>query len=260
MNVGSAADLDAISSIRHGFFGRTGGVSAGPFGSLNVGIRNADEKANVAENRRRIAEYLDEGTSPISTVRQVHGAHCAILDRSIGANLDLEADALVTKTPSVALGVTTADCAPILFADPTASVIGAAHAGWRGALSGITRATIASMEELGARPSHMIAAIGPCIAQQSYEVGDELQGAFLKDEPGNRRYFSTLDGRLSFDLRGYLTDRLKAEGVGRVTHVAKDTYADKQGFFSYRRTTHEGGGSFGLQLSAILICPPDKDC
>ncbi|MCB9943845.1 MAG: peptidoglycan editing factor PgeF [Geminicoccaceae bacterium] len=248
-----AAPLKAVGHVRHGFFGRRGGVGEGPFGTLNVSLRNADRREAAVENRTRVAAALGERVQALSIARQVHGTGCVALEEPLGLDGTVEADALVTDRPGIALGVTTADCGPILFADLDHHVIGAAHAGWRGALAGITASTLDAMERLGADRRRIVAVIGPCIAVESYEVGPEMERAFIDAGPVHSRHFRDVAGRRHFDLRGYLAARLKREHVAHIGHVARDTYAERDMFFSFRRTTHEGGGPFGLQVSAIAL-------
>ncbi|MCB1834489.1 MAG: peptidoglycan editing factor PgeF [Geminicoccaceae bacterium] len=248
-----AAGLDAIPHVRHGFFGREGGVSEGPFASLNVSLRNADKREHAIENRRRVARVFGKAAEDLVIARQVHGTDCVIVDRPPGLSATVEADGLVTATADLILGVTSADCAPVLFADREARIVGAAHAGWRGALAGITGSTIATMLQVGAARERIVAIIGPCIAVASYEVGDELESAFLADDPANERFFNGHAPARHFDLRAYLGERLRREGIADIGHVVLDTYAETERFFSFRRTTHEGGGPFGLQVSAIAI-------
>ncbi|MEZ5823928.1 MAG: peptidoglycan editing factor PgeF [Geminicoccaceae bacterium] len=252
-----ATGLDSLAHVRHGFFGRSGGVSEGPFASLNVSLRNADLRERALENRHRIAARFGKSAEDLSIARQVHGTDCVRLDRSLGPDGSVEADALMTTTPGVILGVTTADCAPILFADRESRVIAAAHAGWGGALRGVSDATVKAMVGAGASRERIIAAIGPCIASASYEIGEEFEAAFLADDTANGRFFSDHGQSRHFDLRAYLTERLRQAGIGEVLHVERDTYAEPEQFFSYRRTTHEGGGPFGLQVSAIMLLPVD---
>ena len=249
--------LTALRHIEHGFFGRRGGVSSGAFESLNVSLRNDDDRMAAIENRRRIAECMGVGVEELAVARQVHGIDCRHVTRSWGTGTPEEADALVTDRPGIALGVTTADCVPVLLVEPIACVIAAVHAGWRGALAGVTDSTLEAMAALGAAPERVIAAIGPCIARASYEVGDEVRRQFIEQASGNQAFFVRSDraARYRLDLRGYLEWRLHDQGAGKVEHVQRDTYAEKDDFFSYRRTTHEGGGPFGLQLSVICLRP-----
>ena len=253
-----APALAAIAGIRHGFFGRFGGVSHGPFASLNVSLRNADHDASAQENRRRVTAALDVAGSPLLIARQVHGRHCAIIAAPFDSHEPLEADALATRTPALVLGVTTADCAPILMADPRAGVIAAAHAGWRGARDGIIEATVRAALELGALPERLVAAIGPCIALDSYEVGAVFEADFLKADPRSRSFFAVRQGGARhFDLEGYCALRLEGCGVGLVERLGIDTLAQPERYFSYRRTTKAGERHFGLQVAAITLVAAD---
>jgi YfiH family protein len=233
----------ALAGFRHGFFTRRGGVSAGAYASLNCGLRSDDAAEAVAENRERARLAL--GAAELRALRQVHGARVVQADEPWDELP--EADAMVASRPGLALGIVTADCAPVLFADPQAQVVGAAHAGWRGAVAGVLEATVDAMEALGARRARIAAVIGPSIAQPSYEVTAEL-----RDAVGDARFFTP--GRDSahwqFDLAGYCATRL--EGCGVVAALGLDTLRDEARFFSHRRRTLAGGGPLGHQLSAIL--------
>lgn len=245
-----------LAGIRHGFFGRQGGVSEGAFASLNVGLRSGDEPARVLENRRRAAAALDAPLANLCVARQVHGARCVRVEAPWPVEQPPEADALVTRRPGLLLGVTTADCAPVLLADPQAGVVGAAHAGWRGALAGVLEAVVAGMVEAGAEPRRIVAVVGPCIAQESYEVGDEFYIRFLAEDPSSARFFArSRDGGLRFDLAGYCLARLARAGVEQRAALKRDTVREAALFFSYRRATRAGGGPFGVQLSAIGLVP-----
>jgi polyphenol oxidase len=230
---------------RHGFFTRRGGVSTGAYASLNCGLRSDDDPGAVAENRARAQQAL--GAASLRALRQVHGA--AVVEACTPWDKLPEADAMVTRTPGVALGIITADCAPVLFHDAVAGVAGAAHAGWRGAVAGVLEATIAGMEALGAERARIIAVVGPCIAKASYEVQSDL-----RDAVGEPRFFAP--GRdaahFQFDLAGYCLARLAACGV-RGAALGLDTLADEARFFSHRRRTLAGGGPLGHQLSAIMV-------
>ncbi len=232
----------ALAGFRHGFFTRNGGVSAGAYASLNAGLRSEDDPAAVAENRHRIQAAL--GAGALRALRQVHGARA--VDATAGWDSLPEADAMATAAPGIALGIVTADCAPVLFADPAARVVGAAHAGWRGAVAGVLEAMVELMEAMGAARRRIIAVIGPCIAQPSYEVT-----ADLRDAVGDGRFFAP--GRdaahWQFDLPGYCAHRLG--GLGAVHAMGLDTLTDEGRFFSHRRRTLAGGGPLGHQLSGI---------
>lgn len=238
---------------RHGFFTRRGGVSTGLFASLQCGIKTADDKANVLENRRRALEALGAAPDSLSVLLQIHSADVLTLDTPITPDMPQRGDAMVTRTPGLTLGLVTADCAPLLFHDPVAGVIGAAHSGWKGTLAGIGVATLEAMEKLGAQRRNISAAIGPCIAQESYEVGPEFPEPFIAR--GRKEFFvpSTTEGHFRFDLRGCIKADLEAARIGTVEVLPQDTYKDEAGFFSNRRATHRGEAVYGLQLSAIIL-------
>jgi len=250
-----AADLARLPGLRHGFFTRRGGVSRGLYGSLNCGFGSADDKAAVAENRARVAAALGGAAASVNTVHQVHGTQVVEATAPWQPGAAPRADALVSRTPGLVIGVLTADCAPVLLADAEAGVVGAAHAGWRGALSGVVAETVAAMAGLGAAPERIRAAVGPCIAQPSYQVGAELRQAFLDADPTNVRWFlpDAEAGRFRFDLAGFVAGRLRASGVGEVQDLALDTYADADAFFSYRRATHLGEPDYGRAVAAIVL-------
>ena len=244
----------ALPGIRHGFFTRAGGVSTGLYASLNCGVGSKDERLAVIENRARVAAALGVAAGRLATPYQVHGTEAVIVETAWEPGKGPKADAVVTNRPGVALGVGTADCGPILIADAKAGVIGAAHAGWRGAIDGIAEAAIAAMVTLGARRERMVAVLGPSISQANYEVGPELIARFTADNADNARYFvaSSRPGHALFDLPGYTVDRFAAAGV---TAVAMDlcTYAEPERFYSYRRATHRGEPDYGRLLSAIVL-------
>jgi YfiH family protein len=239
-----------LAGVPHGFLGRQGGVSVVAVAGLNVGLGSADDPAAVAENRRRAAGAVLEGARLV-TCYQVHSARCLVAGEWDDSARP-EADALVTDRPGLLLGVLTADCAPVLLADVAAGVVGAAHAGWKGALGGVTDATVAEMERLGADRARIVAAVGPCIGRTSYEVDAGLRDRFLGDSAENERFFK--DGRpghWQFDLEGYVAARLAGAGVGRVECLGLDTYADPQRFISFRRATHRGEADYGRQIALI---------
>lgn len=237
--------------VPHGFFGRRGGVSEGAMWGLNCGYGSGDDPALIAENRRRAVEAVLPGAA-IVTVHQVHSGDAAHVREPWPEAERPHADALVTDRPGLLLGILTADCAPVLFADPVAGVVGAAHAGWRGAIGGVTDSTLAAMEELGASRERIVAAVGPCIAQPSYEVDEAFRARFLEQDGANARFFVTgASGKPHFDLQGYVVARLIAGGVGEVEALRLDTYAEEGRFFSYRRSTHRGEPSYGRQISLI---------
>jgi YfiH family protein len=257
MTVLQAACLAALPGIRHGFFTREGGTSEGPFASLNMGLRGADDRARVLENRRRAAALLGFPLERLVTGYQVHGAHCQGVRAPLPWQEAPEADALATGEPVILLGVVTADCAPVLLADPHAPVVAAAHAGWRGARDGILEHTVASMLEAGARARHIVAAIGPTIGQASYEVGEDYQRGFEAVDAEAGRFFARHPETLRphFDLAGYCRWRLERAGVGQVESMGLDTAAAEERFFSNRRSSHGEDRRFGLQLSAIGLLP-----
>ena len=241
----------ALGPVPHGFLGRTGGVSTGDLASLNAGLGSADDPAAVTENRRRAAHAVLPGAALVGAY-QVHGAEVATVTQGWPDAERPRADALVTDRPGLALGILTADCAPVLFADAQAQVIGAAHAGWKGALAGVTDATLLAMEALGADRTRIAAAIGPCIARASYEVDDAFLARFAQADADNERFFADCrPGHHRFDLEAYLAHRLAAAGVTRVEAAGLDTYALTERFYSFRRATHRGEPGYGRQISLI---------
>ena len=242
---------DALAGVSHGFLGRRGGVSAGAVAGLNVGFGAGDDPAAVAENRRRAAEAVLPGAALV-TVYQVHSPDCVTADEPWDDAGRPHADALVTDRPGMVLGILTADCAPVLLADREAGVVGAAHAGWKGALGGVIGSTIAAMEALGARPERIAAAIGPCIAQASYEVDETFAARFIAQAAGNARFFAIgKPGHHHFDLEGYVAAQLEAARIGAVERLGLDTYADPARFFSFRRSTHLGEATYGREIALI---------
>jgi hypothetical protein len=241
--------------IRHAFFTRRGGVSEGIYAALNCGYGSGDDRAKVMENRRRALAMIGLPPEALATAYQVHSAEVAEVAEPWPLDARPKVDAMVTTRPGIALGIGTADCAPVLFADLKAGVIGAAHAGWRGALGGVAEATVRHMARLGADPAHISAAVGPCIAQASYEVGPEFPQPFLQQDPENRRFFvpSQRDGRFMFDLPGYVVGRLERLGLAAVERAAHDTCAEADLFFSYRRATLSGEKDYGRGLSVIAL-------
>lgn len=238
--------------ISHGFFGRTGGVSEGLYRGLNVGNGSYDTKAHVAENRRRVAAKFDLVPDYLCTVHQVHSPTAVIVHGPMGEPRP-EADALVTNQPGLALGILTADCAPILFADAHAAVIGAAHAGWKGAHGGVIENTVLAMEKLGASRKNIAAVVGPCIAQTSYEVGPDFIARFTSDAQAQFFIPSRRAGHFMFDLPAYVTSRLREAGLQRVAVLAMDTCANESDFFSYRRATLNAEPDYGRQISVIAL-------
>lgn len=250
-----APQLTSERRIRHGFFTREGGLSQGLFASLNCGFGSGDDKPTVARNRERVAEQLAAKPDHLLTVRQWHSADPVTVTQVWDVQKPPLGDALVTAVPGLAIGVLTADCAPVLFADPTGGVVGAAHAGWKGALAGVTSAAIAAMEALGARRDRIIAVIGPTISQASYEVGPEFAAPFLKEESGNASFFtaSPRNGHHMFDLPGYLKRKLDGSGIAHVVDLGLCTYRGADRFFSFRRATHRAESFYGRQISAIML-------
>jgi hypothetical protein len=250
-----ADGLAAEAGLRHGFFGRRGGISQGIYAALNCGFGSADRREHVAENRARVAGWLGQGAAPINTLYQVHGTEVAVLRAAWPDGRGPKADAQVTRTSGIVLAVLSADCAPVLFADAEAGVVGAAHAGWRGALAGVTDTTVQAMLGLGAKRGRVRAAVGPCIGQASYEVGPEFEAAFLAAEVGNARFFAPggRAGRRRFDLAGYLVARLERLGLAAVECLARDTCGEADAFFSYRRARHLGEPDYGRMAAAIVL-------
>lgn len=242
--------------LRHGFFGRKGGVSIGPYKSLNCGLGTSDDPARVQENRNRVCRALGASGSRLATLRQVHSAKVVIVDSASDLTDRAEADALVSSTPGIVLGVLAADCAPVLLCDPRAGVVGAAHAGWRGAVSGVTDTTVEAMIALGADPGNMVAAVGPCIAQPSFEVGPDLVDAVLDATPWAEHLFIPGTGdRQHFDLKRYLLGRLARLGVAHSEALADDTLTAQDDWFSYRGANVAGQRECGRNLSAIALLP-----
>ena len=241
--------------VPHGFFTRQGGVSGGPYASLNCSLSGGDDRDTVLENRARAALAIGAAPDRLVGLMQVHGADVVEVIAPWTPGNGPRADAMVTTRPDIALGVITADCAPVLLVDTAAGVAGAAHAGWRGAVAGVIEQTVVAMVRLGADPAAVVAAIGPCIAQRSYEVGADLRDAVLAQDRGNVRFF--IDGRREarwqFDLAGYCAARLAAAGVRTISVLDVDTAADEAAFFSHRRRTLAGGGPIGHQISVIAL-------
>lgn len=243
---------DALAPLSHGFFTRKGGASSGIFQGLNCGPGSTDLSDAVAINRARVAAVMEVDPDHLQTVHQVHSPDVATLT----APLDIRprADAMVTATPGIALGILTADCQPVLFADITAGVIGAAHAGWRGVKDGVIEATLDAMAALGATRANTTAVIGPCISQAAYEVGPEFVQSFIDDDPNHARFFAGGKGdRALFDLPAFGLARLRAAGVGHAEWTRHCTYSDPGRFFSYRRTTHMGEADYGRLISVIRL-------
>jgi YfiH family protein len=240
-----------LEGVAHGFLGRRGGVSGGAVAGLNAGLGSGDDDAAVARNRALAAEAVLPGARLVS-VYQIHSADCVTVAEPWDDAERPQADALVTDRPGLLLAVVTADCAPVLFADRKAGVIGAAHAGWKGAIGGVTDATVAAMEALGARRERIAAAVGPCIAQASYEVDEAFADRFAEAGPGNARFFAPgRAGHRQFDLEGYVAARLESAGLAAVDRLGLDTYPHEARFYSFRRATHRGEATYGRQISLI---------
>ena len=247
---------DLLGPLRHGFFGRGGGASSGVFAGLNCGGGSTDQGEAVAINRARVAEAMGVAPAALLGVRQVHSAEVVVIDAlpRPGPDAIPRADAMVTAVPGVALSVLTADCQPVLLADPVAGVVGAAHAGWRGTLGGVLEATVAAMAGLGAEPGRIRAAIGPTISQRAYEVGPDLAGAVLAEDASAARHVAQGQGdRLHFDLPGYGLARLARAGVGRAEWTRHCTFSDPGRFFSYRRSVHAREADYGRLIAAIRL-------
>ncbi len=250
----SAKNL-AAPRIAHGFFGRQGGVSEGIFASLNCGPGSGDDRAKVMENRRRA--MLPLGEALLVTLYQIHSPKAVIVTQPWAVGESPQADAMATNLPGLALGILTADCAPVLFADAEAGVIGAAHAGWKGALGGVVESTVAAMESLGASRARIAAAVGPCISQPSYEVDAKFRDGFIAGDATNARHFVTgaRTGHFHFDLEAYVAVRLQEAGIATIETLSACTYARSSDFFSYRRATHMGEKDYGREISAIALLP-----
>lgn len=244
----------ALAPFRHGFLGRPGGVSTGIHAGLNVGLGSDDDRAAIAENRRRAADAVAPGAALV-TLHQVHSPDAVAVTAPFADDARPHADALVTDRPGLLLGILTADCVPVLLGDESAGVVGAAHAGWKGAIGGVTDATIAAMEALGADRSRIVAAIGPCIGRASYEVDDGFFARFCAADPENERFFAAgkRAGHHQFDIEAYVAARLAAAGIRSVTALGQDTYADEARWFSFRRATHRGEAGYGRQISLIAL-------
>lgn len=250
--------LSRQSGLHHGFFTRRGGVSGGIYASLNCGPGSADDKAHVSENRARVMAalgYARGASRQLNTLAQIHSTRVVTLRQALPAGHHPKADALLTDVPGLVIGVLAADCVPVLFADTAGTLVAAAHAGWKGALAGVVAATVAAMGEMGTPARRIVACVGPCIAQQSYEVGEPLRRQFTEADAGNSRYFrdSERSGHFMFDLSKYVTHRVEAAGVAGVERLQLDTYAREQDFFSYRRATHRKESDYGRQVSAIAL-------
>jgi YfiH family protein len=248
-----ADNLSALSGISHGFFTRKGGVSSGLYAELNCGLGSQDDPAAVRENRARVVAWL--GAERLATAYQTHGTVTVVAENAWPADRRPRADAIVTRTPGLAIGVLTADCTPVLLADAEARVVGAVHVGWRGALCGILESALAAMTGIGAVPARTHAAVGPAIGQAVYEVGPEFRSQFLARDPGSAPFFflPCPDARPHFDLPGYIANRLRQTGLAAVETRAPCTYSGESDFFSYRRSRARGETDHGRQISAIVL-------
>jgi hypothetical protein len=250
-----ARSLSTLPGIRHAFFTRAGGVSDGVYASLNGGVGSNDATSNVSENRARMAAHLGVEPERLLTAYQIHSPDVVVAQTPWRHSERPRADAIVTRVPGLAIGVSTADCGPVLLADPQAGVVGAAHAGWRGALTGVVEAVIAAMEQLGARRAQIVAAAGPMIRQPNYEVGPDLIERFLAADPDNARFFTPAGraGHAMFDLAGFVVDRLRRAEIAQVEDLGHCTYADPAQFYSYRRATHRAEPDYGRHVNAIAL-------
>jgi YfiH family protein len=244
----------ALEGVSHGFLGRRGGVSAGVCAGLNIGLGSDDDRAVITENRRRAIAAVAPGAA-LTTVHQIHSPEVMFAEAPWPDDARPRADAMVTDRPGLALGILTADCAPVLLADTAAGVIGGAHAGWKGALGGVVEATVAAMERLGADRARIAAAVGPCIARKSYEVDEGFFRRFTEAEPENERFFAAGERpeHHQFDLEAFVISRLAAAGLGRIEALGEDTYTQPDRFFSYRRATHRSEPDYGRQVSLIAL-------
>jgi YfiH family protein len=252
-----ALELTSDRGIRHAFFTREGGVSTGLYDSLNGGLGSSDDPARVNENRRRMTDRFGLPADALVSLYQIHSADAVVVERPWSREARPRADGMVTRTPGLVLGITTADCGPVLFADAQAGVVGAAHAGWRGALGGVLDATLDAMETLGAERGRTVAVLGPMIRQDAYEVGPELVAGFRSADLANERFFrpAARNAHAMFDLAGYIGASLRQAGIGQVVDLGLCTYADEKRFFSYRRATHRGEADYGRLIAAIALIP-----
>lgn len=259
--------LAGLPGMRHAFFTRRGGVSEGLYAGLNGGLGSDDAPAHVAENRRRMCARLGVAEDRLISLYQVHSAEVVVVEGPIPLDQRPKADAMVTRVPGLALGIATADCGPILFADAQNRVVGAAHAGWKGALTGVIGATVDAMERLGAERSRIVAVLGPTIGQASYEVGPDFIARFHAEAPGFERFLrpGSRAEHAQFDLPGFIAIRLAETGIGTVGDLGRCTYADPELFYSYRRTTHRREPDYGRLISAVALAdgsdqPPATIC
>lgn len=250
-----SSSLSALDGIRHAFFTRDGGVSAGIYESLNSGIGSQDDVAHVTENRARMARELGVDSARLITAFQIHSPHVVVAEEPWSVETRPRADAIVTRTPGLAIGVSTADCGPLLFADAQARVIGAAHAGWRGAFSGVIEGTIAAMEDRGADRTRITVALGPLIRQPNYEVSQSFVDEFLRADESHAQFFAPAEraGHAMFDLPAFIASRLAENGIGRFEDIGLCTYADPDRFYSYRRSVHRAEPDYGRHVNAIVL-------
>jgi YfiH family protein len=249
-----STELSQLSGIGHGFFTREGGVSDGIYASLNCGQGSRDEKEHVAANRARVASHLTVDPTHLASLQQVHSPDAVVVEAPFARSDAPEADGMATRVRGLALGVLTADCAPVLFADHAAQVVGACHAGWKGATGGVIEATISAMESLGAARAGIVAAVGPTISAAAYEVGaDYRETAIARDAHAAAFFRDGPNGRPHFDLPSYVADTLRRAGVASAEDLGVCTYGDETRLFSYRRATHRGEADYGRQISAIVI-------
>lgn len=250
-----APELGAHANLRHAFFTRVGGASEGLYATLNGGLGSNDEPSRVAENRRRMCARLGVAEANLVSLYQVHSAEVVVVEAPFAREERPKADGMVTRVPGLALGIATADCGPILFADHDNGVVGAAHAGWKGALTGIVEATVAAMEGLGAERRRIVAVLGPTISQAAYEVGPDFLARFQDEAPGSERFLVPSDrpGHARFDLPAFVLSRLAEAGIAQASALGLCTYADPDRYFSYRRTTHRGEADYGRLISAIAL-------
>lgn len=251
----TVSSLNALTNVRHGFFTRSRGVSTGLYASLNCGFGAGDDEAAVRRNRDLAVSEIEMPPENLVTVRQAHTAEVVEATKPWPVEAAPEADALVTKVPRLVLGILTADCAPVLFADPKARIVAAAHAGWRGALGGVLDNTVTAIEKLGGKRRDILVGIGPCIMQRSYEVGEDLHTAFLEDDDDNHMFFASgpRPGHYLFDLPGYIAKRLVRVGVTEVMPTPCDTFREETRFFSHRRATRRNEAAYGRMLSVIAL-------
>lgn len=246
--------FDGLPGISHGFFGRGGGVSEGKYSSLNTGRGSGDNLAHVEENRKRVAQAIGTTNERLLSNHQIHSTKVTAVKKPWQDGQQPKADGIVTKVPGLAISALSADCSPVLFADVNAGVIGAAHAGWRGALAGVTDETVTAMVSLGAERKNIVAAIGPCIGPQHFEVGPEFVGEFITENLGNAKFFTKGEGdRSYFDIKAYLVRKLLKAGVGRAAALPDCTYAQNEEYFSYRHNSHNDIEDYGRNISVIML-------